>query len=257
MIITNLLHEDSSSSLLQSLPIAQIQQDCSEFLSNPTMLLRGVSENEAGEYAAKPSIRKDRRSLSGRHIGTAIFNEAFEVEFGFERVRNQCLFVTNSVDTAHKYGEMYYILPINGSKVASKEGVADSIHLVGNSWYDFTDTLKQYLSNEEKNAMTKAIISMNLSTPNFPSDWFDQLLNTLTDDNQDKAHHIMTKIQERMMEAYVVENVNSIGGSQFPIEYMLFNADRYWMIHAEMLSQSVRTSNYTRAWEKLIQVLKE
>lgn len=257
MIITNLLHEDNSSSLFPNLPISQIQQDCSEYLSNPAMLLRGVSSNEAGQYVANPTIRKDRRSLSGRYVGTAIFNEAFEVEFGFPKVRNQCLFVTNDSDIAHKYGEPYFILPTNGSKIASKEGVGDSISIVGNSWYDFTDTLKDHMTKEEKNAFVKAGIDMNLNTPNIPENWFDQLLNTLSEATQDLAHHIMTKIQERMMNAYVVEDVNSIRGSSFPIEYMLFNADQYWMIHAESICNSVQISNYQGAWDAFIKNLEK
>lgn len=251
MIITNLLHEDESSSLLQHIPISQIKQDCSEYLSNPVMLIRGETTNNI-QLVANPIIRKDRRSLSGRYVGTAIFNEAFEAEFGIANVRNQCLFVTNDRYTAQKYGEPYFILPINGSKIAGKEGVRDSIGIVGNSWFDFTDTLVQYLSKEEKTAMSSAIIDMKLSTPNFPDDWFDRLLNTLTAANQEKAHVIMSKIQERMMDAYNVEDVNSIRGSSSPIEYMLFNADRYWMIHVESVCNSVRKINPEEAWAAFI-----
>lgn len=254
MIITNLLNEDNTSSLLNALPIDQIKADCSEYLSNPIMLLRGETDN-TNLTVANPIIRKDRRSLSGRHIGTAIFNEAFEVEFGFPRVRNECLFVTNSVDVAHKYGEPCFIIPMNGSKIASKEGVSDSIHLVGNSWFDFTDTLKQYMSSEEKKNFMNAMTAVNIHTQNHAEDWFDQLLNTLSEENQDKAQYIMTKIQERMMEAYSVEDVGSIRGSKSPIEYMLFNADRYWMINAEAVLDSVRRSNYVTAWETFIKNL--
>lgn len=248
MIITNLLNEDSTSSLLQSLPIARIQQDCSEYLSNPTMLLRG-SEDFRGEVIAHPTIRKDRRSLSGRYLGTLIFNEAFEIEFGVPRVRNECLFVTNNDQVARKYGDLYFILPENGSKLASREGVNDSIGIVGNCWYDFTDTLKQYFSKEEKLAFINKCTELQIGTPNIPDDWFDQLLNILTDANQDKAQAIMTKIQQRMMEAYTIENANSIRGSSSPIEYMLFNADRYWMIHADAVCDSVQISNYAQAWD--------
>lgn len=252
MKITELLREDSEH---PELPLAQIKADCSEFLSNPTFLVRGVTLKPGGfqEFAKMP-IRQNRQSLSKRYMGTAIFNDAFHETFGEPDVRNRSLFVTNDVQVARKYGEVFFVLPVNGSKVAYSPGVADSIHHVGNSWYDFTDLLAQKMSQEEKNAFARKAMDLNL--PQVPEDWFDQLLNTLKEPTQDFAEDYMSRVKDKMMTSYQVDPVSNIQPSSVPIEYMVFNADSYWMIHASAISPDVPFGYEHEAWEALIKRLK-
>lgn len=254
MKIKQILREDSNkSAILQQ--ISQMQADCSEFLANPTYLVRGVTlEHGNFQTVAKTPIRQDRKTLNRTHLGTAIFNDAFESTFGFSRIRNRSLFVTNTDEVAKKYGELYFVLPTNGSKVAHAESVPDSIGIVANAWFDFTDLIKSKLSPEERNALIRVIPELN--TPHPPEDWYDQLVNTLSEPNQEFADQTLERIKDRMMSTYTVTGAGSIKSAAVPTEYMIFNSDSYWMIHPSVISGGVHGSDHQAAWNALIKRLK-
>lgn len=254
MKINEILREDSNKGNLDQL-ISQIRNDCSEFLSNPTYLIRGVTlVHGQFQTIAKEPIRQDRKTLNKTHLGTAIFNEAFEQTFNFPRIRNRSLFVTNTDSVAKKYGELYFAIPTNGSKVAFIDGVPDSIGKVANSWFDFQDAIKTRLSKEERDAFIQQV--MELNTPNFPEDWFDRLVNTLSEPNQEIADRAIEIIKERLMSNYTVTNIGSLKSSTVPTEYMIFDSNSYWMIHPEAISGNVHGSDNHAAWNELMKKLR-
>ena len=113
-----------------------LKTECSEFLSNPTPLFRGVKNDLP--LVMKAKIRTDRRSLSGRNIGTVLYNEIIKEAFNVSDVRNRCHFIINNVREAYKYGDPYMVFPVNGARVLFNPGVADSINVIGDIWHMIT-----------------------------------------------------------------------------------------------------------------------
>lgn len=248
MRILTLLHEHTNELSAHRDAFEQIALKCSEFLSNPTPLYRGYKDVD--DFIYSQPIRTDRRSLSGRHLPTLMFNMMFEEEFGFPRVRNQCAFLTNSYEHARGYGNPFFVFPINGSLFASNPMFHDSVWPMGGLWHDFLSAIAPGCTKADISTITDAIPTLDTATST-PEQW-QQFIETLSPDAQRLTEEYWEKAKDDMFGDYVISGAKNIDKYAQEVEYMLYKAPSVFLVNIRELKRIFESDDLDVLFNTLI-----
>lgn len=224
--------------------VALIKEQCSEYLSKPTMLLRGTSKTVAGPVR----IRTDRVPLTTNVNASKMFDDAFQRQFGVGAVRTKAAFVTNDVDIAQQYGDISFVFPINGSSIAVKEGVRDSIKIVR---YDYDNLMKHLVSDA-----ASAKILQQVNTPRDKPGFYEELLSKFPENVANAIDRTMKIKYDAIVSDYQVTgpaDIPRISGAEF----MLYDATHYVgysynVIAAAMGVPGGNLSYLEQVWQSLV-----
>ena len=250
------LFEEENPQLTELIHVLRTQ--CSEFLTNPTPLYRGANDFFSdGRLFAVPTVRKDRRSLSGKHIGTNMFNMMFEETFHVPRLRNECVFVSNSGVQASKYGPVWCIFPKNGSKITANPSYKDSITVVGSAFHEFIEMSRRAIMKNESDKQLVMKWIKESDKPIVESDWFDELLNNVTPELSDVLAHSYDEVKERTMNGYQVFDISHTPTYSTQVEYMIYDCDSFIAVDIDAIRKlDGFPDDDNRAWAHLIETLK-
>lgn len=232
--------------LVESQPSAQslfricqtLAAECSEFLGNPTMLLRGIKPARMDVLIQSP-IRTDRHSLSGRHMGTTLFNAFFEEEFDVQHIRNRCHFATNHLADARKYGEEYFAFPINGARVASNPGISDSINIVGDTVHHLLDGLSS-IPAADKQKIHDLIQTMD--KPGVGNiEHVYELFDSVSEETSELLMRNWWRAKDVTVRGYEINSANQVPKYTRPAEYMIFNATHTNLVHIDAIASLTGT----------------
>lgn len=235
MLIHTLLEQDQPIDL--RLIARKIASECSEFLSNPTMLLRGIQRNT--DFFVQSQIRVDRVSRSGRNVGQLLFNAMVEEEFQVSDIRTRCHFVTNTLAEAHKYGDPYLAFPTNGARVLHNPSIADSINTIGEIWYMVTANLRGKVQPGDVNKIQDAISRMD--QPGATIDILDELYTEISPAAAEQMQIDWDRAKNITVGGYDITGVNAIPKYSKPVEYMVFGTSHTNLVHLTELSKQLGT----------------
>lgn len=235
MLIHTLLEQDQPADL--QVVARKIASECSEFLSAPTLLLRGIERR--GEFFVQNQIRTDRVSRSGRNVGQILFNAMIEEEFQIPDIRTRCHFVTNSLVEAHKYGNPYIAIPTNGARVLHNPSIADSINTIGEIWYMVTANLRGKVEPADINKIQDAINQMD--QPGGSIAILDDLYGEISPGAAEQMQSNWDHAKNVTVGAYDLTGVNAIPKYNKPVEYMVFDTSHTNLVHLNELSKLLGT----------------
>lgn len=239
-----------------------LSSECSEFLSNPVRLWRGVQYHDEESLYQEVSVRKDRRSLSGRNLNTFLFNKIFQDKYGVPNIRDQSVFCSNDLDIARTYGIVWFVFPKNGSKVACQPEIKDSYGLLGIMWQEFMERLAPAVrSNQQDLNTVMKWVDANTKLEKSPNDWLEGLLNSVSDESKQAIQAAYDHVKNEIFPEYSVTPVSSIPTASTPVEYMIFDTDSFVMVSPQTLSEQEQFKrllrfDYDRAWDDLIKMVK-
>lgn len=236
MLIRTLLERSYSQALSSAAQI--IKSECSEFLSNPTMLLRGIERRDEELYI-RNAVRTDRKSRSGRTVGSILFNAFIDEEFGIPDVRNRCHFVTNTYSEARKYGAAHLAFPVNGAKVLSNPSIDDSINTVGETWYIITRDLRPLVTKEDTDIIHQVVVKLN--QPGATIADIEPLFVDLSDKAAAQVQRNWDDAKELTTKGYQITGVNAVPKYSQPVEYMVFDATHTNLLNLDMLAKELGT----------------
>lgn len=213
-----------------------LANECSEFLNNPILLLRGISGDE---YIVKSPIRTDRKSRSQRNVGTVLFNAMVEEEFHIPNVRNRCHFITNSMHEAHKYGNPYLAFPVNGSRVLHNPAVSDSMNNIGDIWHMITSHLRDKLQPGDLEKIQQCIVELDKEGAKIEA--FTQLVDSVSDSVSEQIMIDWDRAKQVIVGEYITSGSNAIPTYQYPVEYMLFDAEHTYLININNVAHELGT----------------
>lgn len=174
-------------------------------------------------------------------MGTTLFNAFFEEEFDVQGIRNRCHFATNHLADARKYGEEYFVFPINGSRVASNPGLADSINIVGETVHHLLNGLSS-VPADDKQKIQDVIQLMDRPGVGQVEHVYE-LFDAVSDETADLLMRNWQTSKDFIVRGYQISSTKEIPKYTRPVEYMIFDATHTNLLHVDAIASLTGTQN--------------
>lgn len=237
-----LLQELDELSTMQPV-LAGIGVDCTEFLSNPFELYRGIDANIT---IRKIPIRQDREPLDTDHISSGLFNYLFEKEHNISNIRMRSMFCTGERRQATRYGALHWVFPVNGSEVWASPGIRDSRSIVDQVLLEQT----RLISNEQ---YQKAMQASNV--PVFSGEFFKFIEEHGSRDAQMALEKIAANTRATFVK-YQKLNPSSVKSLPAATEIMIVGP-AYYAANVAWISETYNIPYEDVAFNQLISTIKK